>query len=50
MKIRKQNYGDKNLVGKNVERLRKQKKLNKKNLLLKCKLWAVILILQVIQS
>ena len=30
MKIRKQNYGDKNLVGKNVERLRKQKKIKQK--------------------
>ena len=24
MKIRKQNYGDKNIVGKNIERLRKE--------------------------
>ena len=31
MKIRKQNYGDKNLVGKNIERLRKEKGIKQKD-------------------
>ena len=31
MKIRKQIYGNKNLVGKNIERLRKQKGLKQKD-------------------
>ncbi len=31
MKIRKQNYGSCNLIGKNVERLRKQQKLKQKD-------------------
>lgn len=31
MKIRKQTYGDKNLVGKNVERLRKEKGIKQKD-------------------
>jgi len=31
MKIRKQNYGDKNIVGKNIERLRKEKGIKQKD-------------------
>ena len=31
MKIRKQNYGEKNLVGKNIERLRKEKGIKQKD-------------------
>ena len=31
MKIRKQIYGDKNLVGKNIERLRKEKGIKQKD-------------------
>ncbi|MBR2452953.1 MAG: helix-turn-helix transcriptional regulator [Clostridia bacterium] len=31
MKIRKQNYGDKNLVGKNIERIRKEKGIKQKD-------------------
>ena len=31
MKIRKQKYGDKNLVGKNIERLRKEKGIKQKD-------------------
>ena len=31
MKIRKQTYGDKNLVGKNIERLRKEKGIKQKD-------------------
>ncbi len=31
MKIRKQNYGDSNLVGEKVERLRKQQKITQKD-------------------
>ena len=31
MKIRKQTYGNKNLVGKNIERLRKEKGIKQKN-------------------
>lgn len=31
MKIRKQIYGDKNLVGKNIERLRKEKDIKQKD-------------------
>lgn len=31
MKIRKQTYGDKNLVGKNIERLRKEKDIKQKD-------------------
>ena len=31
MKIRKQTYGDKNLVGKNIERLRKEKCIKQKD-------------------
>ena len=31
MKIRKQTYGDKNLVGKNIERLRKEKGVKQKD-------------------
>ena len=31
MKIRKQKYGDKNIVGKNIERLRKEKGIKQKD-------------------
>ena len=31
MKIRKQEYGDANMIGKNVERLRKQKNIKQKD-------------------
>ena len=31
MKIRKQTYGDKNLVGKNIERLRKERGIKQKD-------------------
>lgn len=31
MKIRKQNYGSKNLVGKNIERIRKEKGFKQKD-------------------
>ncbi len=31
MKIRKQTYGDKNLVGKNIERLRKERGVKQKD-------------------
>ena len=31
MKIRKQTYGDKNLVGKNIEQLRKEKGIKQKD-------------------
>lgn len=31
MKIRKKTYGDKNLVGKNIERLRKEKGIKQKD-------------------
>ncbi len=31
MKIRKQTYGDKNLVGKNIEFLRKERNIKQKN-------------------
>jgi len=31
MKIRKQEYGDANMIGKNVERLRKEKNMKKKD-------------------
>lgn len=31
MKIRKQTYGDKNMVGKNIERLRKEKGIKQKD-------------------
>ena len=31
MKIRKQSYGNKNLVGKNIERLRKEKGIKQKD-------------------
>ena len=31
MKMRKQTYGDKNLVGKNIERLRKEKGIKQKD-------------------
>ena len=31
MKIRKQTYGDKNLVGKNIEQLRKEKNIKQKD-------------------
>ncbi|MBQ2932542.1 MAG: helix-turn-helix transcriptional regulator [Clostridia bacterium] len=31
MKIRKQEYGDKNLVGKNIERIRKEKGIKQKD-------------------
>ncbi len=31
MKIRKQNYGDKNLVGKNIEQLRKERGVKQKD-------------------
>jgi len=31
MKIRKQSYGDKNLVGKNIERLRKERGIKQKD-------------------
>ena len=31
MKIRKQIYGDKNLVGKNIERIRKEKGISQKD-------------------
>lgn len=33
MKIRKQTYGDKNLVGKNIERLRKERGVKQKDLI-----------------
>ena len=32
MKMRKQQYGDKNLVGRNIERLRKEKGITQKEL------------------
>lgn len=35
MKIRKQNYGNKNLVGKNIERLRKGKGIKQKDFIAK---------------
>lgn len=35
MKIRKQNYGDSNLVGEKVERLRKQQKISQKDFVAK---------------
>ncbi len=35
MKIRKQTYGDKNLVGKNIERLRKAKGIKQKDFISK---------------
>ena len=35
MKIRKQNYGDSNLVGEKVERLRKQQKITQKDFVAK---------------
>lgn len=35
MKIRKQNYGDSNLVGKKVEWLRKQQKISQKDFVAK---------------
>lgn len=31
MKIRKQEYGDANMVGKNIERLRKERKIKQKD-------------------
>lgn len=31
MKIRKQTYGDKNIVGKNIERIRKEKGIKQKD-------------------
>lgn len=31
MKIRKQNYGNKNMIGKNIERLRKEKGIKQKD-------------------
>ncbi|MBQ9757501.1 MAG: helix-turn-helix transcriptional regulator [Clostridia bacterium] len=31
MKIRKQNYGNKNLVGRNIERIRKEKGIKQKD-------------------
>lgn len=31
MKLRKKNYGDSNIVGKNIERLRKQRKIKQKD-------------------
>lgn len=35
MKIRKQSYGNKNLVGKNIERLRKEKGIKQKDFIAK---------------
>lgn len=35
MKIRKKNYGDCNLVGKNIETLRKRKKIKQKDFIAK---------------
>lgn len=35
MKIRKQNYGDKNVVGKNIERIRKEKGIKQKDMIAK---------------
>ena len=39
MKLRAQNYGDKNLVGKNIERLRKQKGIKQKDFIAKMQAW-----------
>ena len=35
MKIRKQTYGDKNVVGKNIERIRKEKGIKQKDMIAK---------------
>ena len=35
MKVRKRAYGDSNLVGKNIERIRKQKKIKQKDFIAK---------------
>ena len=35
MKIRKKEYGDVNIIGKNVERLRKEKKIKQKDFISK---------------
>lgn len=35
MKIRKKSYGDKNMVGKNIEKLRKAKKIKQKDFISK---------------
>ncbi len=35
MKIRKQEYGDKNIVGKKIEKLRKEKQLSQKDFIAK---------------
>ena len=39
MKIRKQEYGDANMVGKNVERIRKERGIKQKDFVAKMQAW-----------
>ncbi len=39
MKIRKQEYGDANMVGKNVERIRKERGIRQKDFVAKMQAW-----------
>lgn len=50
MKSRKQEYGNRNMVGRNIELLRKRKKFRRRILFQKFRLWGLILTRQAIQS